>query len=243
MSGPEPPDSSDATNHATSHTPTRADPDFYRELKTEVFDVWLWLDRAIVLAYGALAGLVVVLFTLMIDWAFGLFTTLTARAPWLPLIWTPLLTAGIVWLTRRYAALSAGSGIPQVMAAQDPALDADGQHWFVSLRLAVAKLLLGTAGFAAGLSIGKEGPSVQIAAGVLLHSRRWLSTRSISPQALLVAGGAAGIAAAFNAPLAGVVFAFEELSRRMEARYSGVVIAAIVLAGLMGISAFGNKAY
>jgi H+/Cl- antiporter ClcA len=84
---------------------------------------------------------------------------------------------------------------------------------------------------------------VQIAAGVLLHSRRWLNTRSVTPQALLVAGGAAGIAAAFNAPLAGVVFAFEELSRRMEAHYSGVVIAAIVLAGLIGISAFGNNAY
>jgi H+/Cl- antiporter ClcA len=221
----------------------RADPDFYRALKAEVFDGWLWLDRAIVLAYAALAGLVVVLFTLMIDKAFSLFGALTARAYWLPLIWTPLLTASIVWLTRRYAPLATGSGIPQVIAAQDPALGATGRSWFVSLRLTVAKLLLGTLGFIAGLSIGKEGPSVQIAAGVLLHSRRWLSTRSVSPQTLLVAGGAAGIAAAFNAPLAGVMFAFEELSRRVEARYSGVVIASIVLAGLMGISAFGNKAY
>ena len=239
MTVPEHPNSGSTADHA----PARADPDFYRELKTEVFDGWLWLDRAIVVAYGALAGAVVVLFTYMIDWAFGLFSAITARASWLPLIWTPLLTAGIVWLTRRHAPLSAGSGIPQVMAAQDPALDRDGQHWFVSLKLAFAKLLLGALGFVAGLSIGKEGPSVQIAAGVMLHSRRWLNTHSVSPQALLVAGGAAGIAAAFNAPLAGVVFAFEELSRRMEARYSGVVIAAIVLAGLIGVSAFGDKAY
>jgi len=221
----------------------RADPDFYRELRNEVFDGRRWIDRAIVLAYGALAGAVVVLFTLMITWAFDFFSALTAPAPWLPLIWTPLLTAGIVWLTRRHAPLATGSGIPQVIAAQDPALDDDGRRWFVSLKLTVAKLLLGTLGFIAGLSIGKEGPSVQVAAGVLLHSRRWLGARSVSPQALLVAGGAAGIAAAFNAPLAGVVFAFEELSRRMEARYSGVVIAAIVLAGLMGVSAFGNQAY
>jgi len=233
------------TDSASSAPPGRghADPDFYRELKTEVFDGRLWLDRAIVLAYGALAGAVVVLFTLMIDGASGLFDALTARAHWLPLIWTPLLAAGIVWLTRRFAAMSAGSGIPQVIAAQDPALDRDGQHWFVSLRLAAAKLLLATLGVVAGLSIGKEGPSVQIAAGVLQHSRRWLGARGIPPQALLAAGGAAGIAAAFNAPLAGVVFAFEELSRRMETRYSGVVIAAIVLAGLIGVSAFGNQAY
>ena len=228
---------------AAPHTPGRADPNFYREIRTEVFDARLWLDRAIVLAYGALAGLVVVLFTLMIDWAFRLFGVLEGRAPWLLPLWTPLLTAGIVWLTRRHAAMSAGSGIPQVIAAQDEALDDAGQRWFVSLRLAVAKLLLATLGFAAGLSIGKEGPSVQIAAGVMQHSRRWLGARGISPRALLVAGGAAGIAAAFNAPLAGVVFAFEELSRGMEARYSGVVIAAIVLAGLMGVSVFGDKAY
>ncbi|MDR0457964.1 MAG: chloride channel protein, partial [Burkholderiaceae bacterium] len=239
MTGPDSTDSDSPADHAAA----RADPNFYRELRTEVFDGWLWLDRAIVVAFGALAGAVVVLFTYLIDWAFGLFNAVTAHGRWLALIWTPLLTACIVWLTRRYAPMSTGSGIPQVMAAQDPALGRDGQHWFVSLKLALAKLLLGTLGFVAGLSIGKEGPSVQIAAGVLLHSRRWLSTRSISPQALLVAGGAAGIAAAFNAPLAGVVFAFEELSRRMEARYSGVVIAAIVLAGLIGVSVFGNKAY
>jgi H+/Cl- antiporter ClcA len=65
----------------------------------------------------------------------------------------------------------------------------------------------------------------------------------MNEHALLVAGGAAGIAAAFNAPLAGVVFAIEELSRRMESRNSGLIIAAIVLAGLMGVSAFGNYAY
>ena len=235
--------SSPDPDHDTSDVRRRVDPDFYHELKGQVLDGWRWLDRAIVLAGAAIAGGMVVLFTLMSDAAFGLFGALTARAWWLPLLWTPLLTAGIVWLTRRYAPLSSGSGIPQVIAAQDAQLDDAGRGWFVSLKLAIAKLLLATAGFAAGLSIGKEGPSVQIAAGVLLYSRRWLSAGVVTPQALLVAGGAAGIAAAFNAPLAGVVFAFEELSRRMEMRYSGMVIAAIVLAGLMGVSAFGDKAY
>ncbi|MDR2838739.1 MAG: chloride channel protein, partial [Azonexus sp.] len=195
------PDSSAAPAAPADRRP--GDPDFYNQLKVEVLDGKLWLDRAIVLAYAALAGAVVVLFTLMIDRAFGLFTAITARLWWLPLLSMPLLTAGIVWLTRRYAPMAAGSGIPQVIAAQDPGLDQAGQHGFVSLKLAVAKLLLGAAGFAAGLSIGKEGPSVQIAAGVMLRSRRWLSTNSLTPQTLLVAGGAAGIAAAFNAPLAG----------------------------------------
>jgi H+/Cl- antiporter ClcA len=108
----------------------------------------------------------------------------------------------------------------------------------------VGKIGLGVAGFAAGLSIGREGPSVQVAAGVMQHARRWLSPgSSIDTRALLIAGGAAGIAAAFNAPLAGVVFAIEELSGRMESRASGVIITAIVLAGLVAVSAFGNLTY
>lgn len=222
------------------------DPDFYHHLRAEFSDGWRWVDRAVVLAYGALAGLVVVLFTFLCYVFFGFFEGLQAAAPgWLMLLLTPAVTAGIVWLTRRWFAMAAGSGIPQVIAALEPSLDDAGRGHFVSLKLSAAKLLLGAAGLLGGLSVGREGPSVQVAAGVMLHSMRWLRGRpnGLNPGTLLVAGGAAGIAAAFNAPLAGVVFAIEELSRQFESRYSGVVIAAIVLAGLMGVSAYGDAAY
>lgn len=73
----------------------------------------------------------------------------------------------------------------------------------------------------AGLSIGREGPSVQIAAGIMQHAKVMLGPKTgITRHALLVAGGSAGIAAAFHAPLAGVVFAIEELSRKMDSRNS-----------------------
>ena len=106
------------------------------------------------------------------------------------------------------------------------------------------KLLLTSWGLLAGLSLGREGPSVQIAAGVMHSVRRLLPERTaISEHGLLIAGGAAGIAAAFNAPLAGVMFAIEELSRRPEQRSSGLLVAAIVLAGLIAVSAYGNSTY
>lgn len=220
------------------------EPDFLAHLRSELSSWRLWLDRTIVLTYAVAAGGFVVLFTLLSDWASARFLQLHGWNPWLVLLTTPLLTAGIVWATRRWFPTTAGSGIPQVKAALHSELPGGAQHLFVSLRLTLAKMALGMAGFAAGLSIGREGPSVQVAAGVMLHARRWLSSNtSIDARGLLLAGGAAGIAGAFNAPLAGVVFAIEELSGRIEARASGLIITAIVLAGLVAVSAFGNASY
>jgi H+/Cl- antiporter ClcA len=65
----------------------------------------------------------------------------------------------------------------------------------------------------------------------------------VSAHSLLVAGGAAGIAAAFNTPLAGVMFAIEELARGPEQRSSGLIIAAIVMAGVIAVSVHGNGTY
>ncbi|QHE87043.1 chloride channel protein [Hydrogenophaga sp. BPS33] len=223
---------------------TRLDPDFLQAIRNEFSSTRHWIDRAIVLAYATAAGLAVVGFTILSEWAFGGFHALQSISPWLALIWTPALTAAIVWTTRRWFSGAGGSGIPQVMAALDPVMPPEGGSRFVSLRLSLGKIGLSSAGLLAGLSLGREGPSVQVAAGVMQHAQRWLGPRSgIDRRALLVAGGAAGIAAAFNAPLAGVVFAIEELSRKLESRSSGLILAAIVLAGLMGVSVFGNLTY
>ena len=220
------------------------EPDFLEHLRAELSSGRIWLDRAIVLGYAIAAGLFVVGFTLASDWVFGAFQRFYGAWPWAVLLTTPLLTAAIVWFTLRFFPGAGGSGIPQIKAALHATLPEERRFSFASLRLTVAKIGLGAAGFAAGLSIGREGPSVQVAAGVMQHARRWLSPRTtIDGRALLVAGGAAGIAAAFNAPLAGVVFAIEELSGRLEARSSGLIITAIVLAGLVAVSVFGNSSY
>lgn len=213
-------------------------------IRTELYDWQLWTGRAVVLAFAALAGLTVVLFTWMTERAFAVFEHVQGRYWWAPLIWTPLCTAAILWLMRRYALGSAGSGIPQLMAALDASVTPAHRSLYVSIKLTLAKMVLATWGLLAGLSLGREGPSVQIAAGVMHHARRYLPDKSqVSAHGLMMAGGAAGIAAAFNTPLGGVMFAIEELSRKPEQRSSGLLLAAIVLSGLMAVSIYGNSTY
>ena len=213
-------------------------------LREELYDWRLWTGRGVVMAFAALAGLTVVVFTWLTEHALAYFFALEKSYWWSPLLWTPACTAAIVWITRRYVPGAAGSGIPQVMAALTPEVSPDASSLYVSLKLTFTKMVLTAWGLLAGLSIGREGPSVQIAAGVMHHARRWLPTKSqVNAHGLLLAGGAAGIAAAFNTPLGGIMFAIEELARKPEQRSNGLTLAAIVFAGLIAVSVYGNSTY
>ena len=222
-------------------------PDFWRNLRTEFAPGRHWTDRAVVLAYAALTGGVVVLFTLLAELASHSFESLRGHSDWGPgatLVWTPLLTVAVLWWTRRFVPQAGGSGVPQVLLALEEATPPEARSRLVSLRLSLHKIALVSAGLLAGLSIGREGPTVQVGAGVMAHARRWLSPSSgIDAHDLMVAGAAAGIAAAFNTPLGGVIFALEQLSRRRSSSHSSLVIVAIVLSGLVAVSVFGNLSY
>jgi H+/Cl- antiporter ClcA len=219
-------------------------PPTFSSLRDELYDWRLWTGRGVVMVFAALAGLTVVAFTWMTEHALAYFFAFEKSYWWGPLLWTPACTATIVWLTRVYAPGAAGSGIPQVMAALTHDVSPAASGIYVSIKLTLAKMILTAWGLLAGLSLGREGPSVQIAAGVMHHARRWLPSKSlVSPHGLLLAGGAAGIAAAFNTPLGGVMFAIEELTRRPEQRSNGLTLAAIIFAGLIAISVYGNSTY
>jgi H+/Cl- antiporter ClcA len=221
--------------------------DPWRRVRDEVTGVRQWLDRTVVLAYAVATGLVVVGFTLLAEFATESFLRLAETGTvgrWLPLAWTPALAVALLWLTRRFAAGAQGSGIPQVVAALEYPVSEAEQSRLVSLSLSLKKILLVSGGLLAGLSIGREGPTVQVGAGVMQQARRWLSPNStIDTHDLVVAGAAAGIAAAFNTPLGGIIFAIEQLSRRRGFSHSGLVILSIVVAGLVAVSLLGNLTY
>lgn len=110
----------------------------------------------------------------------------------------------------------------------------------VSLRIAAGKIVIMMLGLLCGASIGREGRTVQVGAALMFAAGR----RTLHYQrGLLLAGAAAGIAAAFNTPLAGIVFGIEELSRSFESRTSGLVIGAVIAAGLTSLGFAGDYTY
>jgi len=203
-----------------------------------------WHARVVLWAAAGAAGLAVVGFATLAERALALFEALHQRWPWAPFVLAPLLGMAVVGATRRFVPGAAGSGIPQVVASTRLAALGRPVGAMLSLRVAVGKVLLGSLALVGGFSAGREGPSVQVAASVLHLANRFLPRgRAVRAADLILAGGAAGIAAAFNTPLAGIVFAVEELGRRLESRTSGVLVSAIIISGLVAIALKGNYAY
>jgi len=213
-----------------------------KSAKLADFDAWR--GRLVVWIAAAIAGLVVVCFAEATEHVISWFFSIQLAYWWAPILLTPLGGLSIVYLTRRWFAGAAGSGIPQTIAALKDGTSEETISRFLSLKLATAKIILGLGALASGFSAGREGPSVQVAASVMYAFRRFLPKNfAIHPKHLILAGGAAGISAAFNTPLAGIVFAIEELGRRFEQKTNGVVISAIVLSGLVSVSLQGNYTY
>jgi H+/Cl- antiporter ClcA len=170
---------------------------------------------------GAISiGLVALAFAALADLATRRFEGIVSAYPLLPLAGTPLAFAAIAWATRRFAPQASGSGIPQVIAAtRDPR---GAFHTLVSMKVGLIKCAFTLIALLAGGSVGREGPTVQISAAILsLHHRLF---RVPLRSSMIIAGGAAGVAAAFNTPLAGVTFAIEELADANEQRVALLVM-------------------
>ena len=198
-----------------------------------------WQRRGIFLLGGVVIGAVAVALALLADQPGPLFALLLARSHYLALAVTPLGMMLSVFLTQHFVPNSQGSGIPQAIAARQ-LTDQRARGRLVSLRIAIGKILLTLLGLLCGASVGREGPTVQIGASLRFAIGRMSPRRQ---PGLILVGAAAGVAAAFNTPLAGIVFGIEELSRAFEARTSGLVIGGVIAAGLTSLALVGNYAY
>jgi H+/Cl- antiporter ClcA len=197
--------------------------------------------RRIATGVGAvLLGLLAIAFAKLGDLAQTLFLSFTGASPLGSVFLTPAIFAGAVFLTQRWAPEARGSGIPQVIAAsRNPGSEALGP--LVSIKTAWLKLVMTIVMLGAGASVGREGPTVQTSAAVMVAIHRFL--RVPITAGVLIAGGAAGVAAAFNTPLAGVAFAIEELAAAYEQRVAVLVMAAVMIAGLVSLGVAGDYIY
>ncbi|RKP50754.1 chloride channel protein [Trinickia fusca] len=193
---------------------------------------------------GAIAvGLVAVLYARLIDWGYDAFRAMQHQHAWLALIVTPAIGAASVWTTRRFFRGAEGSGIPQVIATLHEGTSTLGPL-VLTPRLLAGKIAVSFLGILGGFTIGREGPTVQIGAALMFNLRRlYPRSNTLIERQLILAGAAAGLSAAFNTPLAGIVFAIEELTRSFEARTSGVLITAIIVAGVIALGLNGNYTY
>ncbi len=213
--------------------------------RSRVFRVSLavWRPRVVFWA-GALAiGVVSVGFAEAADYAQHLFRALTGSGPlagYLPLALTPAGFALSAFLTLRFFPNAQGSGIPQAIAGRH-LTEREARGRLLSLRLAVGKVLLTILGLFSGASIGREGPTVQVGASIMLQAARWGGLAHA--RGLILAGSAAGISAAFNTPLAGIVFAIEEMGRSYAARSNSTVLMAVIISGLAALGLAGNYTY
>ncbi len=202
-----------------------------------------WKRTALYWAGAVLIGIVAVLFAKLGDSAADLREQILAWHPWVMLILSPIGFALIMWITRTVFQGAQGSGIPQTIATLHID-DFQIVDRILSFRIALGKILMTCLGIICGASIGREGPSVQVGAFIMHSFSRVLGQSSISARrSMILAGGAAGMAAAFNTPLAGIVFAIEELSHSFEQRTSGRTLTVVVLSGVTAIALLGNYTY
>ncbi|SNS26207.1 chloride channel protein [Pseudomonas segetis] len=190
-----------------------------------------------------LVGLVALAFAWLADEANIYFQRMLNHSNYWPWLVTPLGFAALAWATQGWFRNAKGSGIPQVIATLERP-SSRFRNRVLSLPIAAVKMVLSVAGLLVGASIGREGPTVHVGAALMYTFGRRLGLQARSAgSGLIIAGGAAGIAAAFNTPLAGVVFAIEELSHRFEQSLNGLVLTAVLIGGMVTLGLMGHYSY
>jgi CIC family chloride channel protein len=190
---------------------------------------------------GLCAGLVAVAFRAILLAGDNLRSTLIARAHHAPLFgWLcPALFGAVgaavsVWIVRRYAPEASGSGIPHLEAVLHRLREF---HW---RRVLAVKFFGGALALGGGLALGREGPTVQMGGAMGAAVSDWLGVTTRDRLVLMAAGAGAGLAAAFNAPLAGVMFVLEEMQKDFRQAVFGAAFIAAAVADIVARFAAGQ---
>ena len=186
------------------------------------------------LVIGALTGLAVVGFILLTERA-GMRLYPPGAAAWRRVLLPIVGSLGIGYLLYRYFPDARGSGVPQTKAALY------AREGRITLRTILGKFFCTSATLASGIPLGREGPSVQVGGGIASVLGRLLGLSSEKVKALIPVGAAAAIAAAFNTPLAAVLFALEEIVGNLHAPVLGSVVLASATSWMVLHLLLGNS--
>jgi H+/Cl- antiporter ClcA len=194
-----------------------------------------------------LTGLVAVVYTRLFALAEKGTAYIVHWHLWLLFVVTPVCFLAAWWLVRKFAPFARGSGIPQVMASIELATpkynDRVGQ--LLSLRVIFIKIISSLIMALGGGVIGREGPTIQVAGSIFRKVNEWLPKwwPKVSKRNMIMTGAAAGLAAAFNTPLGGIVFAVEELTRTHISYFKTALFTAVIIAGLTAQAFLGPYLY
>lgn len=194
-----------------------------------------------------LAGFIAVSFTRLFIYTEGVLQSILHWQNWLLFIITPVSFLFAWLIVRIFAPNAKGSGIPQVMAAIELSSPKNSGKvdLLLSIRIAVIKMFSSLLMVLGGGAIGREGPTIQIAGSVFYVVQKYIPSTwpKLSKQAFILTGASAGLAAAFNTPLGGLVFAIEELSKIHIRFFRTALFSAVIIAGLTAQAILGPYLY
>ncbi|MFP3831594.1 chloride channel protein [Chryseobacterium sp. SIMBA_028] len=196
---------------------------------------------------SVITGFFAVLYAQVFAWGEHLMNFIFDWHAWMIFIIAPIGFVLSWWLVKEFAPNAKGSGIPQVMAAVELANPKEHTkiRSLLSLKIIIFKIISSVVLVIGGGAVGREGPTIQIAGSVFRKVNEYLPEwwPKISKKNMIMTGAAAGLAAAFNTPLGGIVFAVEELSKTHINYFKTALFTAVIIAGLTAQTLAGSYLY
>ena len=198
-------------------------------------------------AASLITGLIAVFYSKIFAYLEGQTFLIIGQEKWMIFIITPVCFFLAWWVVIRFAKYARGSGIPQVMAAIELANPRYNKkvEKLLSIKIFFVKMFSSFIMILGGGAIGREGPTIQLAGTVFRKVNEWLPEwwPKISKRNMIMTGAAAGLAAAFNTPLGGIVFAVEELTKTHISYFKTALFTAVIIAGLTAQGLLGPYLY